>query len=169
MAIDRSASAAGRLAAMNQLMAQASGGALDETAAMIYAIEATEAVNALAAGTRGDVLDPKEVLPTYLDALEVRSGGLRMLIAEGLSTMDAPEAQVALIDAALDATGSEQIELLSYATASVRSFGNQTTADQVASVLSLVELADESGLADAAAALHGALDLPGGAILQFVN
>ena len=76
---------------------------------------------------------------------------------------------MALIDAALDATGSEQIELLAYATASVRSFGNQTTPDQVASVLSLVELADESDLADAAAALHGALDLPGGAILQFVN
>ncbi|MEC7129599.1 MAG: hypothetical protein VXW42_05390, partial [Planctomycetota bacterium] len=98
-----------------------------------------------------------------------RSGGLRMLIAEGLSAMDSSEAQVALIDAALDATGSEQIELLAYATASVRSFGNQTTPDQVASVLSLVELADESDLADAAAALHGALDLPGGAILQFVN
>ena len=92
-----------------------------------------------------------------------------MLIAEGLSEMDSSEAQVALIDAALDATGSEQIELLAYATASVRSFGNQTTSDQVASVLSLVELADESDLADAAAALHGALDLPGGAILQFVN
>ena len=92
-----------------------------------------------------------------------------MLIAEGLSEMDSSEAQVALIDAALDATGSEQIELLTYATASVRSFGNQTTPDQVASVLSMVELADESGLADAAAALHGALDLPGGAILQFVN
>jgi len=92
-----------------------------------------------------------------------------MLIAEGLSAMDSSEAQVALIDAALDATGSEQIELLAYATASVRSFGNQTTPDQVASVLSLVELADESDLADAAAALHGALDLPGGAILQFVN
>ena len=92
-----------------------------------------------------------------------------MLIAEGLSEMDSSEAQVALIDAGLDATGSEQIELLAYATASVRSFGNQTTSDQVASVLSLVELADESDLADAAAALHGALDLPGGAILQFVN
>ena len=83
--------------------------------------------------------------------------------------MDSSEAQIALIDAALDAKGSEQIELLAYATASVRSFGNQTTPDQVASVLSLVELADESDLADAAAALHGALDLPGGAILQFVN
>ena len=169
MAIDRNASGSGRLAAMNQLMAQASGGTLDETAALIYAIEATEAVNALAAGTRGDVLNPKEALSTYLDALQSRSGGLRMLIAEGLSEMDSSEAQVALIDAALDATGSEQIELLTYATASVRSFGNQTTPDQVASVLSMVELADESGLADAAAALHGALDLPGGAILQFVN
>ena len=169
MAIDRNASGSGRLAAMNQLMAQASGGMLDETAAMIYAIEATEAVNALAAGTRGEGLDPKEALSTYLDALQSRSGGLRMLIAEGLSTMDSPEAQVALIDAALDASGSEQIELLTYATASVRSFGNQTTSDQVASVLSLVELADDSDLADAAAALHGALDLPGGAVLQFVN
>ncbi len=169
MAIDRNASGSGRLAAMNQLMAQASGGMLDETAAMIFAIEATEAVNALAAGTRGEVLDPKEALSTYLDALQSRSGGLRMLIAEGLSTMDSPEAQVALIDAALDASGSEQIELLTYATASVRSFGNQTTSDQVASVLSLVELADDSDLADAAAALHGALDLPGGAVLQFVN
>ncbi|HCD30000.1 MAG TPA: hypothetical protein DEQ73_05305 [Phycisphaerales bacterium] len=169
MAIDRNASGSGRLSAMNQLMAQASGGSLDETAALIYAIEATEAVNALAAGTRGDVLNPQEALSTYLDALQSRSGGLRMLIAEGLSEMDTSEAQVALIDAALDATGSEQIELLGYATASVRSFGNQTTADQVASVLSLVQLADESDLADAAAALHGALDLPGGSVLQFVN
>ena len=169
MAIDRNASGSGRLSAMNQLMAQASGGSLDETAALIYAIEATEAVNALAAGTRGDVLNPQEALSTYLNALQSRSGGLRMLIAEGLSEMDTSEAQVALIDAALDATGSEQIELLGYATASVRSFGNQTTADQVASVLSLVQLADESDLADAAAALHGALDLPGGSVLQFVN
>ena len=102
--------------------------------------QATEAVNALAAGTRGEVLNPQEALSTYLDALQSRSGGLRMLIAEGLSAMDSSEAQVALIDAALDATGSEQIELLAYATASVRSFGNQTTPDQVASVLSLVEL-----------------------------
>ena len=169
MAVDGNASTSGRLAAMNQLVAQASGGSLDETAALIYAIEATEAVNALAAGTRGEVLNPKEALPTYLDALQSRSGGLRMLIAEGLSTMDAEAAQVALIDAALDAAGSEQVELLGYATASVRSFGSQATADQVASVLSLVELADESDLADAAAALHGALDLPGGAVLQFVN
>ena len=121
MAIDRNASGSGRMAAMNQLMT--SGGSLDETAALIYAIEATEAVNALAAGTRGEVLNPQEALSTYLDALQSRSGGLRMLIAEGLSEMDSSEAQVALIDAALDATGSEQIELLAYATASVRSFG----------------------------------------------
>ena len=48
-----------------------------------------------------------------------------MLIAEGLSEMDSSEAQVALL-MPLDATGSEQIELLAYATASVRSFGNKT-------------------------------------------
>ena len=52
-----------------------------------------------AAGTRGEVLNPQEALSTYLDALQSRSGGLRMLIAEGLSEMDSSEAQVALIDA----------------------------------------------------------------------
>ena len=169
MVIDRNASGSGRLSAMNQLMAQASGGILDETAALVYAIEATEAVNALAASTRGEVLDPKDALQAYVDALESRSGGVRMLIAQGLSKMDSPRAQLTLIDAALDATGSEQIELLGYCSASVRTFGNQSTPDQVASVLSLVDLADSSDLADAAAALHGALNLPGEAVLRFVN
>ena len=57
---------------MNQLMAQASGGSLDETAALIYAIEATEAVNALAAvpAVKSSI---QRGIVTYLDALQSRS------------------------------------------------------------------------------------------------
>ena len=96
---------------------------------------------------------------SLLEALAGRTGGVRLVVADVLSRINTPRSQHALFDAALAATEREQIELLDQTAASARRFGSKAEARHVNALLQLVK--NSTGdTADAAARLHGALNLP---------
>jgi hypothetical protein len=90
------------------------------------------------------------------------SGGMRLLVAEVVSLIDTDASQQALIDAALAASGNEQISLLDLSASSARSFGNKSAKRQVEALRRLVASSTgvgNSSTADAAGRLYGSLDL----------
>ena len=85
-------------------MTRGSGGAIEESEAIEYAVRSAEALRGLAFG--GSKIFPlADAEPALLRALSERSGGLRMLVAEVLALMALPAAQSALLDAAIGAEG----------------------------------------------------------------
>lgn len=143
---------------VENLLDDAVGGRMTEAEAEVYAIEALAALRdvAIAGSPAFNLLEAETAL---IDALSRRTGGTRMLIAEILARMNSRTAQRALFDAGLEAQGAEQIGLLDQVTASVKRFGNLGTEQQIAAVLQLVETSSGE-TAEAAARLHGALNLP---------
>ena len=123
-----------------------------------YAVLALEALRALAAGG-SNVLDVANAEAPLIEALDRESGGLRIMVAEVLAWLDTEGAQRALVDAALTASGGEQVDLLDQAAASARRFGNRTDASQASALAGMIQGASGE-VADAAGRLYGALDLP---------
>ncbi len=143
---------------LETLMLRAAGGRMTEIEAMEYAIRSLSTLRDIAiSGT--DVYDLTDAETALVDALASHSGGTRLLVADILALMDSARAQHVLLDAAFDASGSEQVELLTRAANSVKRFGNQAEPRHVAALLALV--ASASGdTAEAAARVHGAMNLP---------
>lgn len=142
--------------ALEDLMRRATGGMMTSADAEIFTIEALSAMRdvAISNTTAYRVADAEDVL---LDALRSRSGGTRLLVADILALIDSEDAQQALFDAALDASGGEQVDLLGRVAESVKRHGDQAAPRHVTALLQLV--ADSSGsLAEAAATVHGALN-----------
>lgn len=145
-------------AAVDQLLLRAAGGRMDEAEAEIYAIESLEVLRdiALSCSPAYSVADAESSL---IDALDTRYGGTRMLVAKILALIESDRAQRTLFDAALAAEGGEQVELLNYVCDSVKLNGPRAEDRHVRALLRLV--ADATGqTAEAAARLHGALNLP---------
>ena len=85
--------------------------------------------------------------------------------ANVLSLIDTADAQQAIADAALRATGDDQITLLDALSESATYYGNKLNDVQITTLAKLVE--DSTGPnADAAARAHGALTLPTSAAVQ---
>ena len=95
-----------------------------------------------------------------MDALAERQDMTKMMVAEILSYMDSPSAQRALLDAALSPeAGDDRVQLLNYAAASIRRYGDNASKAQVAELSKLIE--SSTGMeADAAAQVRGALNRP---------
>lgn len=145
--------------AIDDLMDRAVGGRMTEAEAEAYAIESLDALRdiAISRTTVYDILDAEQAL---LEALDARYGGTRMLVADILALMDSRRAQRALADAALDATDTfEQVELLNRTANSVKRFGHRLQDRHVTALLDLV-VTSSGETAEAAAVLHGALNLP---------
>jgi hypothetical protein len=88
-------------------------------------------------------------------------------VGDILALIDSRRAQRTLFDAALAASGEEQIDLLDRVAASVKRHGDRTDERHVEALLDLV--VNSSGrTAEAAARVHGALDLPAGPALKLV-
>jgi hypothetical protein len=137
-------------------MTRGSGGAIEESEAIEYAVRSAEALRGLAFG--GSKIFPlADAEPALLRALSERSGGLRMLVAEVLALMALPAAQSALLDAAIGAEGEEQIFLCDYAALAARSGGAPASERQLAALRDLIS-ASEGATADAAGRLYGSLD-----------
>ena len=131
-----------------------------------YAIEALAALRdiAIAANSTYDVGDAETSL---LEAIDGRSGGTRLLVAEILALIDSDRAQRKLFDAALSSTGGEQIELLTHVAESVKRFGDRAEQRHVDALLQVV--ANSGGAtAEAAAQVHGALNLPSETAIQLI-
>ena len=153
-------------AAVDQLMRRATGGRMTDAEADAYAIEALAALRdiAIAANSTYDVSDAETSL---LEAIDGRSGGTRLLVAEILALIDSDRAQRKLFDAALSSTGGEQIELLMHVAESVKRFGDRAEQRHVDALLQVV--ANSSGAtAEAAAQVHGALNLPSETAIQLI-
>ena len=87
------------------------------------------------------------------------SGGTRMLVADILALINSDGAQRKLFDSAFAASAEEQAELLNRTADSVRLFGDKAEERHVTALLDLI--ANSAGdVAEAAATVHGALNLP---------
>ena len=141
------------------LLEEASGGRITESDSDIYAIESLDALKSIAL-VRPQAYEITDAESTLVAALSERRDMTRMMVAEILSYMDSPSAQRALLDAAMSPeAGDDRIQLLSYAAASIRRFGDNATNAQVAELSKLIQ--SSTGMeADAAAQVRGALNRP---------
>ncbi|MEY5060898.1 MAG: hypothetical protein RIS45_819 [Planctomycetota bacterium] len=142
--------------AANAAMSAMSGSALSEDESMAYAAAAASALRGVA-GSNSKIFSIADAEPALLKALETKSGGLRLMIADVLSVSKSVRAQGALIDAALAASGEEQVALCDYAAQASRMTGGKAEARQMAALRELIG-ASEGAVADAAGRLYGALD-----------
>lgn len=145
-------------AAVGAVMKRTSGGAITEAEAQQYAIESLDTLRTIA--TAGNpIYKIEDAQNALLAAMDSRTGGVRLLVAEVLALTNTETAQRKLFDAALAAKEGEQVELLDRVAASARRFGNKAEPRQIDALLKLI--GDSKGAtADAAARVHGALNLP---------
>ena len=152
--------------AVNEVMLRAAGGRMTEADAEAYAIEAIMTLRDIAiSGTTAYAISDAE--SALLQALDVRTGALRLSVADILALMDSPSAQRKLFDAALAATGEERIDLLDRVAESVKRFGDRSEARHVAELRNLI-MSSSGREAEAAARVHGALDRPTGSAIDLI-
>jgi len=145
-------------ASVDFIMNRAAGGRITEAEAEEYAIRSLSALRDVAI-SRSPAYTIRDAESALIDAIDHRSGGTRLLVADILALIDNDDAQRKLFDAALNAADDEQIELLRRVSDSVRIFGDRAEDRHVASILELVEKSS-GATAEAAATVHGALNLP---------
>jgi hypothetical protein len=145
-------------AAIETVMTRGAGGRMTEAESEEYAIRSLGALRdvAISRCPAYSIVDAESAL---IDALAVRQGGTRLMVADILAMMESDNAQRTLFDAAFAATDAEQIELLERVAESVRRSGDRAEKRHIAALVEL--LSDSTGqLAEAAAEVHGALNVP---------
>jgi hypothetical protein len=144
-------------AAADQLIGQASGGPISAAEARDYQSGALAVLRdiAIAGGT---VYRSEDAAAPLIRALHDTGSPFRLPVAEVLSHIGQKRAQVALMDAALGASGPERIALLQKVSASAKAFGNLLEQGQIQRVIGLAS-SDDPFEATAAAALMGSLSL----------
>jgi hypothetical protein len=155
------------LRASYELVEAASGGAISSDEADSYKTRAVAALRDLAVSGNA-VLNAADSAATLIQALPDATGAAKLNIAEVLSRIGQDRAQRAVMDAALEASGDEQVALLGLASGSAKRFGNMIEERQVKN---LVTLARDGGDAEstAAAALMGALGLPNTELMPLIT
>lgn len=143
-------------AAANQAIATVSGAAMDEAEVAEYAIRCAEALRQIAAGGT-KILAVGDAEGALLRALATKQGGLRMMVAEVLSLIATPSAQSALVDAAIGASGDEQIALCDLAARAARHGGAKADERQLSALRQMIT-SSQGANADAAGRLYGSLD-----------
>jgi hypothetical protein len=156
-----------RTQAIEAVMHSASGGRMTEAESESYAIAALEALHDVAiSGSPAYRIADAE--PALVDALDVRTGGTRLRVADILARIDSDRAQRRLFDAALAATGDEQLDLLDRVADAVRRYGDRAEERHLEALQAMVR-DSEGELADAAARVHGALNLAGAAAVELIT
>jgi hypothetical protein len=153
--------------AVDLLVGRALGGRIDAEEARGYSTAALNALRDLAVG-RNTVLRVEDAAMPLINAIGDAEGEKAQDIAEVLSFVAQPRAQVALMDAALDASGAPQIALMEKVAASARRFGNMLETRQVSRVLELAGSPDDA-TAIAAATVAGALSLPNSDLVPLIT
>jgi hypothetical protein len=152
--------------AVESVMLRGAGGRMTDAEAEEYAILALAALRdvAISRCPAYNIVDAESAL---VDALGSRSGGTRLLVADILAMIGTDRAQGMLFDAALAATDDEQVELLNRVADSVRRFGDKAEKRHIEALSELV--AKSTGpLAEAAASVHGALNMPSQAAVELL-
>lgn len=143
-------------ASAESLVQRASGGPITADEARAYQARALEVLRDLAVGGN-PVLNVEDAALPLMSALDTVPG-FRLEIAEVLSWIGQARVQVALMDAALNATGPQRLALLNTVAESARRYGNMLEPRQVSRVVAMAR-DGEGEEATTAAALMGALDL----------
>lgn len=145
-------------AAIGALVTRAAGPTLDAAQVEVYSLAALRTLRDLAVSASA-VYPVQDALRPLLAALERTTGQVRLDLADVLSHIADAGAQNAVADAALKATGDDQIELLRRVADSARRHGNLLEERYVRRVIELT-MSQDDALATAAAAVVGALRLP---------
>ncbi|MCB1282355.1 MAG: hypothetical protein KDB18_12615, partial [Salinibacterium sp.] len=148
------------------LVEGASGGPITENEAKAYAARSLKALRDLAI-TGGGSLDPSTAAPALINAMNDGTAADPMQVAGVLAVIDAEIAQVALMDQALAASGSDRVALLGLTAHSVKRFGARLESRQIDRLIDLVASA-QGDEGTAAAALAGALGLPNDRLLPLI-
>lgn len=147
------------VAAASQLITAYVGGMISPDEAKDYKLRALAVLRDLAV-SGNDVLKVSYASAPLTTALADSTGDVRLRVGEVLSYIPEKSVQVALMDAALNATGDEQIALLGLVADSAKRSGNMLETRQVNNLMKLAMGDGTDEQATAAAALMGALNLP---------
>jgi CheY-like chemotaxis protein len=152
--------------AVEQLVEKASGGPISEEEARAYAVRSISVLRDLAV-SGNQVLDVGEASLSLIAAMNESQAQQKLDLAEVLSRVNQKRVQVALMDAALNAQGDEQIALLGKMSESAKRFGNQLEPRQVQRVVDMASNAP-GATATAAAALMGSLNLSNNNLIPLI-
>lgn len=144
--------------AIEQLVVKVAGGPITADEAADYQSRSLAALRELALASNS-VLQVIDAAPAMVAAMSPAKGAVKAKIADVLSFVGDPRAQVAIVDAALSAQGDEMIELLRIAAQSAKRYGNMLEERQVKRLLGMTSTGSDAQ-ATAVAALIGALNLP---------
>ena len=158
MVLGADASEEGFKAGIEQLVASAMGSLVGSADASRYVSDAIEALKRIGT-SRDGVYKIAAAESGLVEALRSQEGPIRAMVAEVLAMVNSKRAQRAVIDAALAASGDEQLHLLVAVAQGARRFGSQATSAQSDSMLELVRTST-GPVADAAAMAFGAMGLP---------
>lgn len=153
-------------AAAEQAVEAGAGGSVTPEEAEQYKSRTLDTLRDLAV-SGNPVLNVADAAPPLIGTLPNAKGDLKIRVAEVLSYVCDKNSQVALVDAALDASGADRVTLLGHAAASARRCGNMLESRQVTKVLELARTG-QGDEATAAAALAGALRLPSSDMLKLI-
>lgn len=145
--------------AINDLILAATGGDLDSAQTKTYSERALGALRDLAVA-QNQVLSVEDASRSLILSLSETTGSDQASVADVLSLFAEPAAQRGIVEAALDASGSDRVTLLGSAAASGRRFGNLLEDRHAAALIDLARTGSDAE-ATAAASVIGALGLPG--------
>lgn len=148
------------------LVESASGGTISGDEARSYADRSLDALRDLAV-SGNQVFSVGDAMLPLIAALETKDPTVQLRVAEVLSRIADKQAQVAVMDAALAATGPQRVALLGKVADSAKRSGANLEERQVKRVLELATDADPA-TSTAAAALAGALSLPNADLVPLI-
>ncbi|MBX3358858.1 MAG: HEAT repeat domain-containing protein [Phycisphaeraceae bacterium] len=152
--------------AAEQLIQAAVGGAISKEEALAYKAGALRVLRDLAvSGT--STFNVGDATASLIVAMGDNRGEMKQSIAEVLSYINDKRAQVAIMDAAMGASGDERVALIDKVTSSAKRYGNLLEPRQVTRIIEIVNTTSGAE-ATAAAALMGALSLPNSDLIPLI-
>jgi len=137
----------------------ATGPPITKDEATAYTQSSLVALRTLAEA-RSDAFDVRQAAGPLLSALKEQKGKTQLLVADVLARVNQRRAQTALMDAAINAAGADRITMLARVGLSVRRFGGMLDRAQLDWLVDTALVSEDEGVATAAAALMGSLNMP---------
>ena len=151
---------------VNTLLKVASGGPIDREEAEQYANRSIEALRNLAI-SNNQVLNVSDAASILIDVLDQVEGLTLLDVAEIISYMPQPKAQMAIMNKALVSDNDIQQELLILVADSGKRFGNQLDTRQTRRLIELAQSSDDD-LATVAVATMGALEIANTSLVPLI-
>jgi CheY-like chemotaxis protein len=152
--------------AAEQLVERASGGPISPAEARDYQNRALNVLRDIAIA-RSPVFRAEDATAPLIRGLQDDGSPFKQLIAEVLAHIDEGRAQIALMDAAMSASGGERVLMLQKVGASAKRFGNRLESRHL-KALSQMAMSGEESEATAAAAVMGSLNLSNDGLVPLI-